>query len=83
VELGACIAEALLAGAEGAEVLYRLGYDIVEKLKVDAARVCCGSVSAVDLAACIDGCGRQPLLELCIWGTWRGRVAYSSRRPWR
>ena len=36
VELGAGIAKALLAGAEGAEVLHRLGYDIVEEFKVDA-----------------------------------------------
>jgi hypothetical protein len=37
VELGAAVAEALLAGAQGAEVLSRLGDDIVEELEVDAA----------------------------------------------
>ena len=37
VELGARVAEALLASAEGAEVLGRLGDDIVEELEVDAA----------------------------------------------
>lgn len=37
VELGARVAEALLAGAEGTEVLSRLGDDIVEELEVDAA----------------------------------------------
>jgi hypothetical protein len=42
VELGAGIAKALLAGGEGAEVLYRLGNDIVKELKVDATRLCCG-----------------------------------------
>jgi hypothetical protein len=45
VELGAGVSEALLARAEGAEVLYRLGHDVVEELKVDAARVCCDCVS--------------------------------------
>ena len=38
VELGASVAKALLASAKGAEVLDRLGSDIVEELKVDAAR---------------------------------------------
>jgi hypothetical protein len=37
VELGARVAEALLASAEGAEVLDGLGDDIVEELEVDAA----------------------------------------------
>jgi hypothetical protein len=37
VEFGALVAEALLASAEGTEVLSRLGDDIVEKLEVDAA----------------------------------------------
>jgi hypothetical protein len=39
VELGALVAEALLASAESAEVLSRLGDDIVEELEVDAARL--------------------------------------------
>ena len=39
VKLGALVAEALLAGAEGTEVLDRLGDDIVEELEVDAARL--------------------------------------------
>ena len=38
VELGARVAETLLAGAESAEVLDSLGDYIVEELKVDAAR---------------------------------------------
>lgn len=37
VELGALVAEALLARAEGAEVLGRLGHHVVEELEVDAA----------------------------------------------
>lgn len=37
VELGAGVAEALLASAEGAEVLDGLGDDVVEELEVDAA----------------------------------------------
>ena len=37
VELGAGVAEALLASAESTEVLSRLGDDIVEELEVDAA----------------------------------------------
>tara|TARA_R110002003_G_scaffold225_2_gene16554 strand:+ start:24786 stop:24980 length:195 start_codon:yes stop_codon:yes gene_type:complete len=37
MELGASVAKALLAGREGAEVLYCLGDDIVVQLKVDAA----------------------------------------------
>jgi hypothetical protein len=47
VELGVGIAKALLAGREGAEVLYRLGDDIVKELKVDATLLCCGSVLAM------------------------------------
>ena len=42
VELGVLVAEALLAGAEGAEVLGRLRDDIVEELEVDAAVLLCG-----------------------------------------
>ena len=41
MELGALVAEALLAGAEGAEILDRLGDDIVEELEVDAAGLLC------------------------------------------
>jgi hypothetical protein len=41
VELGARVAEALLARAEGAEVLDRLGDDVVVELKVDAASLLC------------------------------------------
>jgi hypothetical protein len=41
VELGVLVAEALLAGAEGAEILDRLGDDIVEELEVDAAGLLC------------------------------------------
>jgi hypothetical protein len=37
VKLGALVAEALLAGAESAEVLGSLGNDIVEEIEVDAA----------------------------------------------
>merc|ERR1711879_967243 len=37
VELGAGVAEALLVGAEGTEVLNGLGDDVVEELEVDAA----------------------------------------------
>lgn len=37
VEPGAGIAEALLAGAEGAEVLGGLGDDVVEEVELDAA----------------------------------------------
>lgn len=41
VELGALVAEALLAGAEGAEVLGRLGDDVVKELEVDAPGLLC------------------------------------------
>lgn len=37
VELGSRVAKALLARAESTEVLCRLGDDVVEELKVDAA----------------------------------------------
>jgi hypothetical protein len=47
VELGVGIAKALLAGREGAEVLYRLGDDIVKELKVDATLLCCGTLLAM------------------------------------
>ena len=38
MELGASVAEALLASAQGTEVLGGLGDDIIEELEVDAAR---------------------------------------------
>ena len=41
VELGVLVAKALLAGAEGAEVLGRLGDDVVVELEVDAAVLLC------------------------------------------
>lgn len=41
VELATLVAEALLAGAERTEVLGGLGDDVVEELKVDAARALC------------------------------------------
>ena len=44
VELAARVAEALLAGAEGAEVLGRLRDDVVVDVEVDAARLVCGMV---------------------------------------
>jgi hypothetical protein len=47
VELGARIAEALLASAEGAEVLDGAGNDLVVELKVDAAGLVCGGRSAI------------------------------------
>jgi hypothetical protein len=43
VELGASVSEALLAGAESAEVLGSLGDDVVEKLEVDAAALFWGA----------------------------------------
>ena len=49
VELGARVAEALLASAESAEVLDGLGDDVVEELEVDAAGALCMSCQ---LAAC-------------------------------
>jgi len=49
VELGARVAEALLASAESAEVLDGLGDDVVEELEVDAAGALCRSCQ---LAAC-------------------------------
>lgn len=55
MELAALVAEALLACAEGAEVLGGLGDDIVEELEVDAAlagchmpmSAACSSVSSI------------------------------------
>lgn len=41
MELGAGVAEALLASAESPEVLGGLGDDIVEELEVDAAGALC------------------------------------------
>lgn len=41
VELGAGVAEALLAGAESAEVLSGLGDDVLEEGEVDAAGAGC------------------------------------------
>ena len=42
VELGARVAEALLASAESTEVLDGLGDNVVEELEVDAAGALCG-----------------------------------------
>ena len=41
MELAALVAEAILAGAESAEVLGGLGHDVVEELEVDAASAVC------------------------------------------
>jgi hypothetical protein len=41
VERGALVAEALLAGAESAEVLGGLGDNVIEEVEVDAARLLC------------------------------------------
>jgi hypothetical protein len=43
MELAALVAEALLAGAEGTEVLSGLGDDVVVDVEVDAAVLCCGA----------------------------------------
>lgn len=74
VELGAGVAKALLAGGEGAEVLYSLGHDIVEELKVDSALLCCACVSiqlsggaeqrTLDAAL---GCDIARLVHLDLW----------------
>jgi hypothetical protein len=42
VELGALVAEALLASAESAEVLSSLGNYIIVEVEVDAADLSCG-----------------------------------------
>merc|ERR1712054_700544 len=56
VELAALVAEALLAGAKRTEVLGSLGDDVVEELKVDAARALLDLlVGASDLTRGIDG----------------------------
>lgn len=53
VELGVLVAEALLASAEGAEVLDRLGDDIVVELEVDAAGLLCrDTMSAIAHVRC-------------------------------
>lgn len=46
VELGASVAEALLASAKSAEVLGGLWDNIVEEVEVDAAGACCNHMSA-------------------------------------
>jgi hypothetical protein len=48
VELGARVAEALLARAESTEVLGRLGDDVVEELEVDATALVCKAALAID-----------------------------------
>jgi hypothetical protein len=53
VELGAGVAEALLARAESAEVLGRLGDNIVEELEVDATDLVCKAVLAIDLTSIV------------------------------
>jgi hypothetical protein len=56
VELGVGVAEALLAGAEGAEVLDSLGDDIVKKLKVDAAGLLCARLLLAIAVRGVHGC---------------------------
>ena len=50
VELAARVAEALLAGAEGAEVLDGLGDDVVVELEVDLAGALCWNECLVSVA---------------------------------
>jgi len=54
VELGAGVAEALLAGAESAEVLSGLGDNIIVEGEVDAARASCeeGMLAKASLWRC-------------------------------
>jgi hypothetical protein len=74
VELGARVAEALLARAEGAEVLDRLGDDVVVELKVNAASLLCdgGQRLSAGVAAAV-GAGvpltEPTLVTLPFWST--------------
>lgn len=54
MELGALVAEALLAGAESAEVLGGLGDNIVEELEVDAAGLLLDGASRGDVALAVN-----------------------------
>lgn len=49
VELGASVAKALLAGAQGAEVLNGLGDDVVVQVEVDAAALLCGRSTSASM----------------------------------
>lgn len=80
VELGARVAEALLARAESTEVLGRLGDDVVEELEVDAALLVWRGALAIDL----DERRRDEaaVMEMQFVAL-EGGAAYPSRRPWR
>ena len=75
MELAARVAEALLAGAEGAEVLSGLWHDIIEELEVDAAFTFCSSIhqlpiikqSAWEMAYASRPCRRW---LSCQWHRW-------------
>ena len=82
MELGASVAEALLASAESAEVLSGLGDDVVVEGEVDAAGASCEAVRS----ALIGNDGRP----MSIWTRWfkwtsvNGGVTYGqSSPPWR
>lgn len=76
VELAAGVAEALLAGAEGAEVLGGLGDDVVEELEVDAAGAGYNTSQQLDrhqLDEVGDGLPCSDLSRLVMlpdWSTW-------------
>lgn len=70
VELGARVAEALLASAESAEVLDGLGDNVVEELEVDAAGALCMSCQLAEYQlerAKVDG-GRTLNLAVGVGG---------------
>lgn len=75
VELGARVAEALLASAESTEVLDGLGDNVVEELEVDAAGALCGlgqpfcSELMMDYALNLRLTSRSVLVGLPFWST--------------
>jgi hypothetical protein len=86
VELGVLVAEALLAGAEGAEVLDRLGDDVVEELEVDAAGLLCRargqqwfSSGSCTMHVVLESCYRQLQPGAQLGGmAWRGSSPFTG-----
>jgi len=54
VELGSLVAEALLTGAQGTEILSRLGNDIIEELEIDATGLVLHAAGFSHLALAVD-----------------------------
>lgn len=82
VELGARVAEALLARAESAEVLGGAGDLVIVEVEVDAAGLLWRSRCQQLISTCIED-GRDGVARGRRWNGQSKGMAYPSRRLWR